>query len=73
MSNIDPEAPAAPCHGDWILYARRLKHERDQARKIIESFGSWLDHWSTKWEKNPADVYEAWDEARQPKKPKSNE
>lgn len=41
-----------------------LEAERDEARRTIKLFGSWLDRWSLQASRTPSDVYAAWDEVR---------
>lgn len=45
-------------------FARQLERERNQARKIIEEFGSFLDHWTLNYNRKPEDIYGVWDRIR---------
>jgi len=42
----------------------RVKEQGYEAR-VIELFSSWLDHWSTRINKQTHEVYGAWDECRE--------
>lgn len=53
--------------GDEVVFAnlaRRFERERNQARKIIEEFGSFLDHWTLNYNRKPEDIYGVWDKIR---------
>ena len=42
-----------------------LTEQLAKKQGIIDRFGSFLDHWSLKYYRDPNDVYAAWDKARE--------